>query len=313
MQALMLATLTFLALTAVNGREATVKSAQSAVQSSEVNQHGGVGMHGQSGSMMRREDKDKDKEKHKTARPGSSLADTKEAALQQKMVEARQAMKSPQQAPPQLDPSLSAYEVDIHNPEESEYFGPFRIDYHDHTINLEDWNLVVESPREQPGRGNFVVGNQDFVADSTNSAVFGKHDTARGLSEAVVGFDNVAEGEANSLIGGQNDVAKGNSTAVAGGYGNEAKGNFGVACGGDKDVAEGDFGVACGGHANDEVSKDGVAKGGTGNVVKGEGATVDGGDGNMAVAQLSTIASGEGGITKSETEVISQASHSDDH
>jgi len=302
-----LATLFLLAHTTVNGKDVAVQSARGSAKSSEVNQHGNVMIRHQAGEagMMRREDK------LKIARPGASLADSKEAALQQRMVQARRAMSSPDEAPPQLDPSLSAYEIDIHNPEESEYFGPFRIDYHDHTINLEDWNMVVESPREQPGRGNLVVGTQNFIADATNSAVFGKHDTARGLSEAVMGFDNVAEGEANSLIGGQNGVAKGNSTAVTGGYGNEAIGNFASNTGGTKGVAEGDFAVVAGGDSNLADGKDSVVTGGNSNEALGPQSATHGGSGNKVTGKVATISSGLGQSAENEAEVKNQETFSE--
>merc|ERR1719191_1410324 len=67
---------------------------------------------------------------------------------------------------PELPPDLSAFEKDNFegNSELSEYFGPFRLDYSNHILELLGWNLVVSSPYSKPGLGNLVIGHANFYS-----------------------------------------------------------------------------------------------------------------------------------------------------
>merc|ERR1719487_74572 len=53
----------------------------------------------------------------------------------------------------------------------SEYFGPFRIDYLKHTIYLEDWNFNIDTTFDAPGWGNLIVGENQSFKGTFNSAI----------------------------------------------------------------------------------------------------------------------------------------------
>lgn len=154
---------------------------------------------------------------------------------------------------PELPPDLSAFEKDNYEgaSELSEYFGPFRLDYGKHVIDVDGWNFVVSSPEGKPGVGNLMIGKENFVNDATNSFVIGIHNTARGKYAAVVGGrDNEADGTGDTVVGGEENVAEGQYNTVAGGYRNEAIGFYATASGGAMNAATGNFAVAAGGQNN---------------------------------------------------------------
>lgn len=199
---------------------------------------------------------------------------------------------------------LSAFEKDEYN-ELSEYFGPFRIDYSVHTIEVPGWNFVVESPAETPGRGNVVIGNQNFWADADNTFMAGKHHTARGRQLSVVGGkDNVAEGVGITILGGEQNAARGNLTVIDGGYRNEASGNYAVVEGGVKNVASGDFSSISGGQSNIAMGYASSVTGGKANEGIGKMSAVHGGSGNKAKGPISTIGGGIGQVTEEEGESV---------
>lgn len=198
----------------------------------------------------------------------------------------------------QLPDELSAFEEDHYN-DYSEYFGPFRIDYSVHTIEVPGWNFVVQSPGETPGRGNVIVGNQNFVADAANSFLAGKHLTARGYYISDVGGkDNVAEGKGIVIEGGEQNAARGNFTVIDGGYRNEATGNYAVVEGGVKNMAMGDFASVSGGQSNIAFGRGSSVTGGKANEAIGKASSIHGGSGNKAKGELSTIGGGIGQTTE---------------
>lgn len=207
-----------------------------------------------------------------------------------------------------LPKSLSAYEPDHYRPSyNSEYFGPFRLDYSDHTIDLSDWNFIVESESRIPGRGNLVVGRQNFVGDAMNSFVAGKHNTARGKDISVAGgIDNIAAGNAAVVVGGEENVARGNYTTTDGGYRNEAATGYTVAAGGTKNLARGLYAVASGGEDNIAIGPASVVTGGRANEGLGSYASVHGGSGNKAFGNSSVVSAGLGQTASHTSESISK-------
>jgi hypothetical protein len=204
----------------------------------------------------------------------------------------------------QLGPERSAFEPDHWN-DLSEYFGPFRIDYSEHTIEVPGWNFVIESPSETPGRGNLIVGNQNFYSDADNTFIAGKHNTARGFQLSIVGGkDNVGEGHGVVIIGGEQNAARGNLTVIDGGYRNEASGNYGVAEGGVKNVVTGDFASTSGGQSNIAMGYGTSVTGGKANEAIGRLSAVHGGSGNKAKGEMSVIGGGVGQVTETEIETI---------
>jgi len=185
--------------------------------SASIHRHGasfaqaGAGMmRGRNADNFTPEDQDK-------ARNALKAAGINPAGLDQKVKKGTQPGGLPHAPNEQLPPELSAFEADHWN-DLSEYFGPFRIDYSVHNIELPGWNFVIESPSETPGRGNVIVGDQNFVSDADNTFVVGKHHTARGRQISIVGGkDNVAEGVGITIVGGEQNAARGNYTVLDGG------------------------------------------------------------------------------------------------
>jgi len=220
-----------------------------------------------------------------------------------------------------LPPSLSAFEEDHYNGL-SEYFGPFRLDYADHSIVLPDWNMVIESPEQIPGHGNMIIGNDNYAADADNAFITGEHNTGRGFAvTAAGGKDNVAEGNGVTVIGGEQNVARGNFSVVNGGYRNEVDGSYSVVGGGVKNVALGNFATATGGQANLAEGLYSVATGGKSNEALGRLSAVHGGSGNKAEGNSSVVdgglgqtAYGEGDsvfseLTQQDLESLASADH----
>lgn len=173
--------------------------------------------------------------------------------------------------------SLSAYEQDEFN-ERSEYFGPFRLDYSDHTIELPEWNIVVESPQRIPGRGNLIVGRANIVDHSDNSFVSGKNHRVVGHANTVAGGKgSEAYGINNVVIGGEENVARGVKVVVEGGYRNQASGRASAVGGGLKNRAEGEFAAASGGLVNLAGGRFSVVTGGQNNSARGRYSAVHGG------------------------------------
>jgi hypothetical protein len=206
---------------------------------------------------------------------------------------------------PELPPDLSAFEEDHYegNTELSEYFGPFRIDYATHVIELDGWNFVVSSPGAKPGLGNLVVGHGNFYTDATNSFICGFHNTARGDgTSSIGGADNEAQGVGDVTIGGEDNMATGSYSAVDGGYRNEATGFFDTATGGNQNTATGNFAVASGGQNNYAEGTASSITGGRGNEALGVLTSIHGGAGNQAKARESTIVGGVGFESMTEAE-----------
>lgn len=204
----------------------------------------------------------------------------------------------------QLPLELTAFETDHWN-DLSEYFGPFRLDYASHTIEVPGWNLIVESRTYSPGRGNLVIGNQNFYNDADNSLLSGKHHTARGRQISVVGGkDDVAEGQGIVIMGGEQNTARGNYTVVDGGYRNEADSSYSVVEGGVKNAADGVFASISGGQENLALGYSSSITGGKANEIMSMGkyAAVHGGVGNKLKGNYSTIGGGVGQNTAQEVE-----------
>lgn len=204
----------------------------------------------------------------------------------QRPVQSSAALVKQQQAPPGATgatksgkpPNLGAFEEDEFNTL-SEYFGPFRLDYADHNIELPNWNLVVESPQDIPGRGNLIVGRENYLDHASNSFVAGKHMTVIGRDNTVAGGkDNFISGNNSVIIGGQQNTARGLTTFVQGGYRNEADGKSSSVGGGYQNLATGTFSSAMGGRDNIVSGYLAVGTGGRLNVASGNLAAIHGGD-----------------------------------
>jgi len=194
----------------------------------------------------------------------------------------------------------SAYEPDyLHD--NSEYFGPFVLDYNNHIVKLPDWNLIVQSQGNKPGRGNVAVGLDNFFYDGSNSFVAGRHNIVRGKYDAVFGGkDNAAEGDRAVVSGGQRNVASGAGTSSVGGYRNEALGENSAVIGGTSNLAKGKFSAVSGGIDNIAVGDFSVVGGGSGNQAEKWGSAVGGGEGNKAIAKGSFVMGGLGGQAEEE-------------
>jgi len=194
----------------------------------------------------------------------------------------------------------SAYEPDYLR-DGSEYFGPFRLDYKTHTVELADWNLDVESSQDLPGRGDISVGPHNYFFDATNSFVGGRNNIVRGNGAVIMGGeDNSADGTTVTVAGGSRNVAKGFGSTVSGGYRNEAIGSHIAVAGGVKNVAKGKYGSIIGGEDNEANGEESSILGGQGNEAMGHFAIAQGGAGNKAVGKFSVVKGGEGGASLQE-------------
>jgi hypothetical protein len=206
------------------------------------------------------------------------------------------------------DPSThlkSAYEPDFFR-DNSEFFGPFRIDYDTNTIWLKDWNLLVNAPNPiSSGRGNVMVGPDHFWTFATNSFVAGKENSVRGKGDAVLGgVTNMANGIGDSVAGGEGNAAKYNGASIAGGFHNEVVADRSHVTGGSRNRVEANWGSIAGGATNLITKEYAVVLGGDGNKAEGQHSAVHGGVGNKALAPDSTINGGEGGKTTKRYEVL---------
>lgn len=200
----------------------------------------------------------------------------------------------------------SAYEPDFFR-DQSEMFGPFRLDYHTSTVELLDWNLrVFTDPQLSAGRGNMVVGPDHFFFYAKNSFVAGKHNTVRGDNNAVFGGEsNMARGDGSVVGGGSGNVANGHADHVSGGFHNEAIGSFNEVRGGSRNRVEGTWSSIAGGQTNVVNGDYNTVLGGDGNKALSSHTVVNGGWGNRALAPESVVAGGEGGKATKRWDVIS--------
>eukprot|EP00746_Dinoflagellata_sp_MGD_P144852 gnl/MRDRNA2_/MRDRNA2_77554_c0_seq1.p1 gnl/MRDRNA2_/MRDRNA2_77554_c0~~gnl/MRDRNA2_/MRDRNA2_77554_c0_seq1.p1 ORF type:complete len:528 (-),score=85.23 gnl/MRDRNA2_/MRDRNA2_77554_c0_seq1:134-1717(-) len=192
----------------------------------------------------------------------------------------------------------SAYEPDFFR-DNSEYFGPFRIDYNTRTIWLDDFNFHVWTPEHWLGHGNMAVGPNSYLLGSFNSFIVGTQNMARGGGNVVMGGEgNVADGAETSVIGGEGNFAKGAQSVISGGYHNAADADFSEVVGGDRNVVEGQFGTIVAGGFNSANKLFSVAAGGRQNAADDQFTTVGGGWGNKGNSPASTIGGGAGERTK---------------
>jgi len=200
---------------------------------------------------------------------------------------------------------LSAFEPDFFR-DQSEMFGPFRLDYHTSTIELLDWNFHVDTdPQLSSGRGNMAVGLHHFYGYARNSFIAGKHNTARGDNGAAFGGDsNMVRGYSSSVAGGSGNVVDGWADHVTGGFHNEALGSFNDIRGGTRNRAWSKWSSVAGGETNVVHADYGAILGGDGNKVTHETGVVIGGWGNRAMAPMSVVAGGEGGKATKRYEII---------
>lgn len=197
----------------------------------------------------------------------------------------------------------SAYEPDFFR-DNSEFFGPFRMDYNTRTVWVDDWNIHVFDPDGKEGFGNVAVGPHQYLLKATNSFVSGKENNVRGTAVVALGGEmNIAEGDGTFAGGGEGNSAMGKYTSVAGGYHNVAEGDWTTVDGGDRNVVEGHFGAITGGGFNTVESLFGVVSGGRQNSANEQFATVGGGWGNKGQSPASTIGGGAGEKTKYQYEM----------
>lgn len=163
----------------------------------------------------------------------------------------------------------------------SEYFGPFRVDYHKHTLYLDNWNLGVSSELDRGGLGDFMVGNGHKFSEATNSAFAGVNNTAMGSYDFVAGKNNIASGEGSVVAGGESNRAENNHTNIDGGESNVVQSLFGVVQGGYMNSAEAPYASVEAGMYNWAGGKAASVIGGTMNSADGTYAAVNGGQRNM--------------------------------
>lgn len=164
----------------------------------------------------------------------------------------------------------------------SEFFGPFRVDYKQHTLYLDNWNLGVGSGLlDRPGLGNLIVGNGHKFKGTFNSAIVGVNNTANGSYNFVAGRDNFAQGRGSVVAGGEGNVALSSHTSIDGGEENVAKKFFAVVQGGYQNAAEAPFAVVAAGMYNWAGGNASSVTGGTMNSADAEFSSVNGGQSNM--------------------------------
>eukprot|EP00746_Dinoflagellata_sp_MGD_P007169 gnl/MRDRNA2_/MRDRNA2_114143_c0_seq1.p1 gnl/MRDRNA2_/MRDRNA2_114143_c0~~gnl/MRDRNA2_/MRDRNA2_114143_c0_seq1.p1 ORF type:complete len:462 (-),score=68.71 gnl/MRDRNA2_/MRDRNA2_114143_c0_seq1:3-1388(-) len=191
----------------------------------------------------------------------------------------------------------SAYEPDYFH-DESEYFGPFRVDYRSKTVFVDDWTLHVLSNGKFQGRGNVLVGPHHYYDMATNSFAAGRHNSVRRNAAVVFGGrHNVAAGSASSVLGGVHNAATGTDSAIGGGGGNVASANWTSVLGGRSNKLFGIASSIVGGFANLARGPNSAVLAGTGNHASAEAASVQQGSGNSAQSPWSTITDGHGGRT----------------
>lgn len=199
----------------------------------------------------------------------------------------------------------SAYEPDFFR-DNSEFFGPFRLDYDTNTIWLTDWNLKVHA--ENPistGRGNMLVGPDHFFQFATNSFAAGKENSVRGNGQAVLGGRyNMARGQTSTVGGGEGNSAKYTGSSITGGFHNEAVADMSHITGGNRNRVEANWAAIAGGSTNIVKSEFAAVLGGDGNQASGDGSVVHAGVGNKAVAPLSVVDGGQGGKTTKKYEIL---------
>lgn len=199
----------------------------------------------------------------------------------------------------------SAYEPDFFR-DNSEFFGPFRLDYDTNTIWLTDWNLHLAAINPiSSGRGNMLVGPNHFYAFATNSFASGKENSLRGEAQVVLGGKaNQAKDYASTVVGGEGNAAKRTASSIAGGFHNEVIADYGHISGGMRNRIEKEGGSILGGATNLIQAKESTILAGDGNKITGELAAIHGGMGNKALSPLSTINGGEGGKTTKKYEIL---------
>merc|ERR1719161_1729684 len=134
----------------------------------------------------------------------------------------------------------SAYESDFFR-DNSEYFGPFRLDYHTKTVYLDDWNMrVYTKDNFTMGKGNVAVGPGQYFGHAANSFIAGRHGNVRGNNVVTLGgFDNLAKADYDFVAGGAGNIAGSEAATAIGGYHNQALGKFSSSVGGIRNARRG--------------------------------------------------------------------------
>jgi len=199
----------------------------------------------------------------------------------------------------------SAYEPDFFR-DNSEFFGPFRLDYDTNTIWLTDWNLKVQAKDPiSTGRGNMLIGPDHFYQFATNSFASGKQNSLRGDGHAILGGTaNMARGARSTVVGGEGNAAKRVGSSITGGFHNEAVADLSHISGGARNRVEAKWGAIGGGETNIVQAEHGVVLAGEGNKATGVNSAVHGGAGNKAMAPESTVSGGQGGKATKRYEVM---------
>jgi hypothetical protein len=148
------------------------------------------------------------------------------------------------------------------------------------------------------GLGNLIVGYneaRDFEPDKRT----GSHNVVAGMGHnftsfggLVVGQFNEISGDFASITGGLGNRASGNFSSISGGQKNSASGNFASISGGEVNMAVGRASSVSGGVSNEASGVDSSVSGGQNNTASGGEASVSGGRNNTASGIESSVSGG---------------------
>jgi hypothetical protein len=166
-------------------------------------------------------------------------------------------------------------------------------------------NLIVgydETPGEQTGSNNIVLGGREQTYLSWGSLIGGSRNTDMLASpEALLcGNANTTYDAWDSITGGDLNQISGQDSSISGGSQNEIRGPIASISGGDRNTVTGIAGSVSGGQSN--FARGGVSwvAGGEENFAEGPQSSVVGGETNMATGKESTIAGGRANVATSE-------------
>lgn len=178
---------------------------------------------------------------------------------------------------------------------------------YDATVTVDDTCLILGGEFDVERLTHYRHANSDWGAKGTSSVIAGGSDNlANGRADAVFGGElNVATGSPtksnpfigwNTVSGGNNNLANGESAAVFGGAENKSTGWDTTVCGGTGNLAASDtVGAAVfGGSENISSSSWTVVSGGSNNEAMTPGSTVIGGVQNATINLIPSVTGGGG-------------------
>jgi hypothetical protein len=148
-------------------------------------------------------------------------------------------------------------------------------------------NLVVgydESPSEQTGSNNIVIGSSKQAYTSFGAILGGEHNLVEGPFSDAFGSHNDAVGDDASVSGGYENTSEEDASSISGGAYNQADGEWSSVSGGYENTTKDDASSISGGDGNEAVATQASVDGGYHNKAEGEYSSVAGGKDNTATA-----------------------------